>query len=248
MADGIVFIHAFPLDASMWAPQVAEFGERTTVLAPNLPGFGGEPARGDVMTMSAAAEHVFDAARGAGVERAVVCGLSMGGYVALALWRQHPELVSGLVLANTRAEADDEAGKERRRQLAERLRSEGNDFLVENPPPLLSDEADGELITLVKNIIAAQPAEAIAAAALGMAERPNSTGDLAGITVPTLVITSSKDTLIPPDATRPLADGVANARYEVIDGAGHLSNLQAPREFNRLLREHLDRVAESGPA
>jgi pimeloyl-ACP methyl ester carboxylesterase len=247
MADGIVFIHAFPLDASMWAPQVEELGRDATVIAPNLPGFGGEPPRGEVMTMSGAAEHVFGAARGAGVDRAVVCGLSMGGYVALALWRQHPELVSGLVLANTRAEADDEAGKERRRQLAARLRAEGSGFLVESPPPLLSDEADGELVTLVKNIIAGQTADAIAAAALGMAERPDSTGDLTGITVPTLVITSSKDTLIPPEATRPLAEGITNARFEVIEGAGHLSNLQAPREFNRLLREHLERVSASGP-
>jgi pimeloyl-ACP methyl ester carboxylesterase len=109
---------------------------------------------------------------------------------------------------------------------------------------LLSPEAPGELVTLVKNIIAAQPAEAIAAASLGMAQRPDSTPDLETITVPTLVITGEHDTLIPPEATKPLADGIANARYEVIEGAGHLTNLQAPEEFNALLERHVERVAQ----
>ncbi|HMC36934.1 MAG TPA: alpha/beta fold hydrolase, partial [Actinomycetota bacterium] len=86
-----------------------------------------------------------------------------------------------------------------------------------------------------------QPAEAIASASLGMAERPDSTGDLAGIDVPTLVITSSEDTLIPPEASSPMAEQIPGARLAVIDGAGHLSNLEAPSEFNRLLRDHLAR-------
>ena len=241
MTDGIVLIHAFPMDSTMWEPQIEQLARRTQVVAPNLPGIGGTAVRGEVMTMSAAADQVAREIREAGVEHAVVCGLSMGGYVAFALWRQHPELVSGLVFANTRPDADPEAGRERRRALAHRLRTEGNGFLANDPPPLLSSDAHGDLLTLVKNTIGAQPAEAIAAAALGMAERPDSTSDLATITVPTLVITSSGDTLIPPEATKPIADGIANARYEVIDKAGHLSNLQAPKEFNELLLAHWDR-------
>src|SRR5207253_2679693 len=111
-----------------------------------------------------------------GVERAVVCGLSMGGYVALALWRRHHDRVAGLLFANTRAGADDEAGKERRRALAERLRTEGSDFLVQSPGPLLSDGASEELWAAVRDDVGRQRADAIAAAALGMAERPDSTG------------------------------------------------------------------------
>jgi pimeloyl-ACP methyl ester carboxylesterase len=189
--------------------------------------------------MDAAADTAAEALRSAGVDSAVVCGLSLGGYVALALWRRHRELVSGFVLANTRAAADDDAGKERRRALAERLRAEGNGFLVESPPPLLSAEAPPELWDRVKSVTAAQPAEAIAAAAMGMAERPDSTPDLSGIDVPTLVITSSGDTLIPPDATSPMAAQIPGARLKVIEGAGHLSNLEAPQEFTRLLREQV---------
>ena len=241
MTDGLVLIHAFPLDATMWEPQVEALSRHMKVLTPNLPGFGGQPQHGDVMTMSSAADHVAREIRAAGMEHPVVCGLSMGGYVAFALWRQHPDLVSGLVFANTRPDADPEAGRERRRALAERLRAEGNGFLANDPPPLLSAEAHGDLLTLVKGIIGSQPAEAIAAAALGMADRPDSTNDLATINVPVLVITSTGDTLIPPEATKPIADGIANSSYEVIEKAGHLSNLQSPKEFNALLLAHYQR-------
>jgi pimeloyl-ACP methyl ester carboxylesterase len=231
------------MDASMWDEQVAELGPLTTVVAPNMPGFGGTPPAGEVLTMDAGADAAAEALRAAGVDRAVVGGLSMGGYVALALWRRHRDLVGGFVFANTRAAADDDAGRERRLAVANRLRAEGSAFLVENPPPLLSAEAPAGLWDRVRASIAAQPAEAIAAAAVGMAERPDSTPDLPGIDVPTLVVTSTGDTLIPPEATEPMADRIPGARLEVIQGAGHLSNLEAPQEFTRLLRRH---VADAG--
>jgi 3-oxoadipate enol-lactonase len=242
MTDALLLLHAFPLDASMWEPQTQGLNEAARILAPNFPGFGGEPPAGAVVTMDAAADHAARSLQEAGVERAVVCGLSIGGYVAFAFWRRHREMVAGFVLANTRAGPDDDAGKERRRQLAERLRNEGN-FLGETPPPLLSETAPVELWDRVKEIVAAQPAEAIAAASLGMAERPDSTAVLATIDVPTLVIASTGDTLIPQDATTPMAEQIPGAQLAVIEGAGHLSNLEAPTEFNRLLREHLSRHA-----
>jgi 3-oxoadipate enol-lactonase len=235
MADAVVLIHAFPMDASMWAPQIGAFGSDVKVVAPSLPGFGGEPGVGDVMEMSVAADHVATAMAQAGVSRAVICGLSMGGYVALALHRQYPELVAALVLANTKAEGDDEAGRERRQQLASRLKAEGSEFLVESPPPLLSEGAHPAIRRLVRNIIAAQPAASIAAASMGMAARPDSTPGLADITVPTVVISSFGDTLIPASATKPLSEGIAGAHFDVIETAGHLSNLEAPQEFNRIL-------------
>jgi 3-oxoadipate enol-lactonase len=246
MTDGIVLLHAFPLDATMWDPQFAALRPEMPVIAPNAPGFGGAPVMTPAMHMDAAADRAADEAAHAGFNRVVLVGLSMGGYVALAFWRRYRERVVGLVLANTKAGADDEAGKERRRALAERLRAEGNGFMVENPPPLLSTEASSELWDLVKGTIRAQPAEAIAAASLGMAERPDSTPDLSGIDVPTLVITSSADTLIPAEATTPMARQIPGARLEVIDGAGHLSNLEAPDLFNELLREHARAIGLGG--
>lgn len=241
MTDGLLLLHAFPMDASMWAPQLRELDVSVPVAAPNGPGFGGEPLQEPVATMDAIADRAAGALDERGIDRAVVVGLSMGGYVAFSFWRRHRDRVLGLVLANTRSGADDDAGRERRRALATRLRAEGSGFLVDAPPPLLSGQAPEELWASVRDIIRLQPAEAIAAASEGMAERVDSTPDLAGVDVPTLIITSSNDTLIPPEATTPMASQVPGARLEVIDGAGHLSNLEAPDTFTRLLREHLER-------
>jgi pimeloyl-ACP methyl ester carboxylesterase len=241
VTDGLLLLHAFPLDATMWSPQMTAFQRDVALAAPNLPGFGDMSPAGPLTSMDEGADVAAEELAAAGIDRAVVCGLSMGGYVAFSFWRRHPERVLGLVLANTRSGADDEAGKERRRTLAARLREQGNGFLVENPPPLLSSNASDELWARVKDIIGAQPAGSIAAASLAMAERADSTEDLSGIEVPTLVITSTGDTLIPPEATKPMGGQIPGARLEVIEKAGHLSSLEAPEEFNRLLREHLAR-------
>jgi 3-oxoadipate enol-lactonase len=239
MGDAVLLLHGWPMDSWMWNVQRDALRGEVPVVAPDLPGFGTGPSAGDVMTMDAAADHAVRALDEAGANRAVVCGLSMGGYVALALWRRHRERVAGFVFANTRSGADDEAGKKRRRALAARLRAEGNGFLVESPPPLLSDRAPEDLWAAAKDDIRRQPAESIAAAALGMAQRPDSSPDLSGIDVPTLVIVSDLDTLIPAEATRPMAEAVPNATLAEIRGAGHLSNLEAPEEFTRLVRDHV---------
>jgi 3-oxoadipate enol-lactonase len=240
MTEGVLLIHAFPLDARMWDPQIAVL-DGVPVVAPHLPGFGGTSGAGDVMSMASAAERCLEAMDAAGVDRAVVCGLSMGGYVAFELWRRARERFAGLILANTRAGADTEEGAAGRRALAARLLAEGNGFLVESPPPLLSDHASDALWRRVRELIASQPAASIAAAALGMAERPDSTPDLATIDVPTLVVTADGDTLIPAAATSPMADQIPGADLAVIDGAGHLSNLEAAEAFDELLAHHLER-------
>jgi 3-oxoadipate enol-lactonase len=239
--DGLLLLHAFPVDARMWERQRSTFSHRLRVAAPDMPGFGGAEPAGEVTTMRAMAERALRELERAGIGRAVVCGLSMGGYVAFELWRVAPELVAGLVLANTRAGPDTEEGAASRRALADRLLAEGSGFLVEDPPALLSESAPPELGALVRGLIGDQAAQAIAAASLGMALRPDSTPDLAGIAVPTLVVTSSRDTLIPPEVSAPMASQIPGATLAVIAGVGHLSNLEAPDEFDRLLSAHLER-------
>lgn len=242
MATGLLLIHGWPLDARMWEPQLSTFGPRLPVVAPHLPGFGGTPGP-EVLTMAEAARACVGALDEAGVDTAVVCGLSMGGYVAFELWRAARPRVAALVLANTRAEADTPEGAAGRRALAERLGEEGNGFLAEQPPPLLSDGAPDELRGRVKGMIADQPAASIAAAALGMAARPDSVPDLPGVDVPTLVVTGTADTLIPPDVTAGIAEGIPGAELVRIEGAGHLSNLEAPGAFDTALDEVLAALA-----
>jgi pimeloyl-ACP methyl ester carboxylesterase len=239
VTDTLLLLHGFPLDGSMWDLQAQALSGTIQVLAPSLPGQGTQPAVGDVMTMDLAARRCLEALAAADAGRTVVCGISMGGYVAFELWRQAPERFAGLVLSNTRSGPDDEAGRERRAALASRLEAEGTEFLVDAPGPLLSDEADEETWRRVRDIIAAQPAAGLAAAARGMAERPDSTGDLARISVPTLVVTSTADALIPPDQTTPMAEQIPGAQLEVIEGVGHLSSMEAPGDFTLLLERHL---------
>ena len=234
MTTGLLLIHAFPLDARMWEPQLTTFGARLPIVAPHLPGFGGTPGS-EVLTMAAAAEACVAALDEAGVDDAAVCGLSMGGYVAFELWRAARPRVAALALANTRAEPDTPEGAAGRHALAERLRKEGIGFLVEEPPPLLSEDASEELKQRVRETIADQSPDAVAAAALGMAERPDSVPDLPTIDVPTVVITGTADRLIPPDVTAGIADGIEGAELIRIEGAGHLSNLEAPESFDAAL-------------
>jgi len=238
VTDGLLLLHAWPVDARMWDPQ-REAIRDVPVVAPNLPGFGGADPAGEVMTMRAASDAALAELDAAGVDRAVVCGLSLGGYVAFEMWRNARHRIAGLVLANTRAVADAPEGADGRRALAARLRSEGN-VLAEAPPPLLSEGASVNAWARVKGWIADQPAEAIAAAALGMAERPDSTPDLSTIDVPSLVITSTADTLIPPAVTAEMAGQIAGARLQTIEGAGHLSNVEGSDAFAEALLEHLE--------
>jgi 3-oxoadipate enol-lactonase len=218
----------------MWEPQLTTFGARLPIVAPHLPGFGGTSGP-EVLTMDAAAAACVTALDEAGVDDAVVCGLSMGGYVAFELWRAARPRVAALALANTRAEPDTPEGAAGRRALAERLGNEGIGFLVEEPPPLLSEDAPDDLRARVRAMIADQSPQAVAAAALGMAERPDSVPDLPTIDVPTVVITGTADRLIPPDVTAGPAEGIEGAELIRIEAAGHLSNLEAPDSFDAAL-------------
>ena len=238
----LLLVHAWPVDASMWDEQVKALRGDVDVLAHSLPGFGGTPPAGDVLTMDAAADFLAGELDRAGVERAVVCGLSIGGYVAFSLWRRHRQRIAALALADTRAEPDDDAGKERRRAVAEKARSEGSGAIAESPPALLSEGADPALWDRVKDMIRRQPGEAIAAAALGMGQRPDSRPILGQIDVPTTVIVGSADTLTPPPMSEAMAGTIPDAELVTLEGAGHLSNLEDPEGFTSAVRALIQRA------
>src|SRR6266508_3030924 len=198
MTTGLVLVHAFPLDASMWKPQTEAFGGRVAGAAPDLRGFGDSPGAGAVMSMDDAADRVPLAIDQMAMDRAVRAGVSMGGYAMFSCWRRFRDRIAGMLLADTKAEADDEAAVARRRALAENGEAKGIEVVVDNPPPLLSPNAPPELWDEVKAIIARQSPEAIAAASRGMAARPDSRPILPEIDVPTIVVVGSEDAITPP--------------------------------------------------
>jgi 3-oxoadipate enol-lactonase len=243
----LLLLHAFPLSRRMWRPQLAGLADSCRLLAPDLPGFGGStpwPAATCRMEdMAAAAVARLDEA---GVAAAVVCGLSMGGYVALALYEIFRERVRGLVLADTRAAADDEAGRGRRLESARAVESGGPPALAALASSLVprliaprTRTARTELVAWLHQEIAAAPPAGVAAAQRGMAERPDRTHLLPHIAVPTLVVVGEEDEITPPAESVVLRDRIPGARLVTVAGAGHLSSLEQPAAWNAALREFL---------
>lgn len=234
----VVFLHAFPLNGTMWARQLEALAPRRT-LAPHFPGFGGRPP-GEA-TLDAFARAALADMDAAGIGEAVVVGLSMGGYTAFRLHALAPDRVAALVLADTRAGADDEAGRAKRTDQAARARREGVGWLADALVPALLGETTrrgrADVVEQVRALVAQADAEGVARALEAMRGRPDSTPDLARIRVPVLALVGEEDTLTPPAEAKKIAEGVSDGRLVVLPGAGHLANLEAPEAFDAALRE-----------
>lgn len=242
--DVVFLMHAFPLDSRMWEPQLAAVPAGHRYIAPDLRGFGGsEPPGRGILEMDDAADDLAALLDHLGAERAVVCGVSMGGYVAFAFWRRHADRTRALVFSDTRAVPDTEEGKANRHALAERVLREGSGAVVEAMyPNMLSPktrEGRPGVAEEVRRIMEEAPPEGVVAALRGLAARPDSTPTLGTITAPSLVIVGEDDTVTPlPEAER-IASGISGARLVRIPGAGHLPNLEAPAAFDDALGEFL---------
>jgi 3-oxoadipate enol-lactonase len=240
----LVLLHAFPLSRAMWQPQIEALRNDYRIIAPDLRGFGGTgPFDGppSIMQMADDVARLLDKLSLA--KPVVLGGLSMGGYVALAFARQYPARLRALMLADTRAEPDNEEGKANRDKLIAFAKSHtAADVIDQLLPKLVSDETRRhrpQLVEAVRRLAAAQPIEAIVAALQALRDRPDATPHLTQISVPTLVIVGGADALTPPYMARTLANGIPGAHLAVINDAGHLSNLEKPDEFNVAVRSLL---------
>lgn len=232
------------MDASFWGPMWREVGVDVALLTPEFPGFGSSPAA-DAPSIATFAREVAAQIRAEPPGAAVVVGLSLGGYVALALVGDHPDTVAGLVLANTRAEGDDAAARAGRDQAIDTVRIDGLDiYLATLLPRLLGAGATPEAWERAQAIAQTQEPEAVCRALEALRDRPDRGGELSAIAVPTTVIGGADDAVTPRDATQALADGIPGATLAVVDGAGHLSALERPVEFAALVADALGRVNE----
>ena len=238
----LVLIHAFPLSGAMWGHEVRALRDAADpIIAPSLPGFGGTAVpRGDA-SMDDYADSVVAAMDAAKVERAAVAGLSMGGYVAFALWRRHRDRVERLFLADTRAEADTEEARDKRLRLAALIREHGIEALLKTPPPWLR-KSSPHWDPLLK-MIRGQTPDGVAQGSIAMANRPDSRPDLPTIDVPTTVVVGEEDEITPLAMSQAMVDQIPGATLSIIPGAGHISNLEAPTAFEAALRAWLRRTA-----
>lgn len=240
----VVLLHGFPFDRSMWRGQVESLSGSFRVIAPDLRGHGGTTGGGGPSTMEEMAEDLAALLDELNVPRAVVCGLSMGGYVALALYRAHPERVRALVLADTRPQADSEEARRAREETARRALAEGMEPVADAMlAKLLSERARErapQVVARLREMMTRTSPEGAAAALRGMALRRDQTDTLSKIDVPVLVIVGSEDAITPPSDAEVMRARIAGSRLVTIEGAGHVSNLERPREFDDALREFLE--------
>ena len=250
VGDGpaVVLLHAFPLARAMWRPQVEALQGDYRVIAPDLRGFGGSrafDAAPSVETMADDVAALLDELKLPGP--VVLGGLSMGGYVALAFARRHPARLRGLVLADTKADADDAAGRANRDRLIALAEKDGARAVIDQMLPKLLGPATAaqapQVVEEVRAVAARQTAAAIVGALKALRDRPDANPGLSAIRVPTLVLVGRDDTLTPPAKSEELAKRIPGARLVVLDGAGHLSNLEQQDRFNVALRSFLQSVA-----
>ena len=245
-ATTILLLHGFPHDRSLWTAQAAAHEHSfpdVRLLIPDLPGFGrSAPLVSPGMDAYAdALEPLLDAA---GVERAIVGGLSMGGYIAFAFWRRHAARVHALMLMDTKATADSDAAKTGRRELIATVEANGTGNVV---PALVTSQlgagtrtGDPALAARVEAMLRRASATGVIAAATAMLSRVDSTPTLETIDVPTLVIVGDEDTLTPPSDAIAMSAGIRGARLVTVPGAGHLSPLEQPAIVNAAIAEFLD--------
>lgn len=216
------------------------------VTAPEFPGLGAaEPE--DEPTVDGFADALAELIGGLPGRRAAVCGLSLGGYVALALAARHPRRVAGLVLADTRAEPDTPEARKGRHESAALVRAEGSGPFLDGFAPRMVAPGDDETLATVRAIADSQEPEAVARALEALAGRADRRPDLASMDMPALVIVGSEDALTPPPSSEAMVAALPDAELVVIQGAGHMSALERPGEFTEAVRAFLARrVDEAG--
>jgi pimeloyl-ACP methyl ester carboxylesterase len=239
----VVLLHAFPMDSRMWLPQI-EALSGYQVIVPDLRGFGAARELAvEIAHMDLLADDVARLLDDRSLDRAVLCGLAMGGYVALAFARRHAGRLGGLVLCDTRAGTDSDEEIANRLGMAERVLEEGVGFLPEAMLPRLLGQTSrakrAELVERVTEIILDQDPRGIAGAQRGMAARHDSAPVLAQVSVPALVIVGSEDEIAGPEEGRTLATGLRDARLVQVESAGHLVNLERPEPVTEALLDFL---------
>jgi 3-oxoadipate enol-lactonase len=243
-----VLLHAFPIGANLWEPQMRSIPAGWRLITPDLRGFGGSTEMESVggVSMGDYAEDLVDLLDELGIERLVVGGASMGGYATLAFFQAAGDRVDALVLANTRAGADSPEARANRRNMLALLDREGPAGVAREMMPKLlgksTRESNPDIEANVRRLIKQQTPQAVRAAIQRMMHRPDSTPLLSQVAVPTLVVTGDEDELIPVDESRAIATAVKGASLVVIPRAGHLSNLEQPDAFNNALNAFLTKL------
>jgi pimeloyl-ACP methyl ester carboxylesterase len=239
----LVFIHGHPFDRSMWREQTAAFDSKYRIIAPDLRGYGESEAVADKTMLEEFARDVAALLDELKIDKIILCGLSMGGQILFEFYRLFPQRVRALVLADTFAQLDDEERKQARYDTAERLLRDGmHDYAEEVLPKMIAPdtiEKQPAVASHVLSMMRCTSPKGAAAALRGRAERSDYTPLLSQINVPTLIIVGSHDEFTPISDAEFMRDRIRGSKMAVVEGAGHMPNLENPVEFNRVFEEFL---------
>lgn len=239
----LLLVHGFPLHAGMWRHQLDGLAEVRDVLAVDLRGHGTATRDDEAFSMDRFADDIAETLDAEGIESIDLGALSMGGYVAFAFWRRHPERVRSLIFMDTKPEPDGDEAKKGREGAAALVRENGMAALHEGlGPKLLASNPSPESVEALREIILACDPETAALDALAMRDRADSVPTLATITVPTLWVHGVEDALMPLDGARASAAAIAGCVFAEIPDAGHMAPLENPEATNAAIRAHLERV------
>jgi len=242
----VLLVHGFPLSHQMWKFQIEELSGRYRVIAPDLPGFGSSPQSETPMSMRSLADCLVAMLESLGVTEPVAyCGLSMGGYVGWQFYKYHRRWLSHLIACDTRAAGDSQEVYRARKISALSVKQTGAAAVADTMVGKLFHDSDSNskqpIVSEVHQVISQSSPASIAAGQLAMAERPDATGWISEIDVPTLFVVGQFDTITTPQEMRSNADLVPGSKFLQIADAGHMAPLENPVEFNQGLIEFLDR-------
>ena len=239
----VIFVHGYPFNRSLWNEQVAAFRQTHRVITPDLRGFGDSDSSEGPATMTRMAQDILALMDALEIPKAVLGGLSMGGYVVLAFYKQFPSRVRGLVLADTRAQADTPEVKRVRAQQAEQILAEGMAGVTDAmlPKLLISDTVSRrpDVVRRVRDMMLKTKPAGAAAALQGMAMRDDQTELLSRIDVSTLIVVGREDPITPVSDSESMHEKIPRSRLVVIENASHVSNIEQAEVFNRELLSFL---------
>jgi 3-oxoadipate enol-lactonase len=234
----VLLLHGYPHDRTLWSAQLAAPPAGARLIAVDLPRFG-ESAGAEIPSLDHWADWCVAVCDSLGLDKVVFAGLSMGGYLAFAIWRRHRERVRALVLADTRAGADTDEGKAKRLAMKELATAKGAGAIAEAMMPGMVGKTTRasrpQVVAMLDAMMRNASVGAIHDALDAMRTRDDSTPTLATIDVPTLIICGDEDALTPVKESEAMHKAIANSQLAVIPGAGHASCIEHPAAFNALL-------------
>jgi len=245
-ASAVVLIHGFPFSHEMWTPQIQALQKQYRIVAYDLRGHGSSGVGDGQYMLEFFVDDLLALLDYLKIERALLCGLSMGGYIALRMVERNPERVGALILADTQAKADSNEARLKRAAAIKSVKTNGVNAYADNfvksvfaPQTFTGNKAAVEKI---RQIIQGNSSTGICGALLALASRTDTTEALANIKVPTLILVGEHDTLTPPSASQEIHSRIPNSEIHVIPNAAHMSNLENPEDFNKQVLSFLGKL------